>query len=126
MTKAQRLENLMPGDIPRWIRCYDNGGETADRYTVVFSGRTAVEVAQDGSRWYPYLAMSESPYHPQGVGIHGSNPGQPCDTCREDRGYSWPPALGRKCHLGTRIGFKDLPPDCQEIVIQDYKEIWRL
>jgi len=33
---------------------YDNGGKTADRYTIVFSDRSA-------------LALSDNPEHPQGV-----------------------------------------------------------
>ena len=35
MNKTQRKENLLPQGTPRYVRCYDNGGETADRYTVV-------------------------------------------------------------------------------------------
>ena len=31
MTRAERF---MPGGVPKHIRCYDNGGETADRYTI--------------------------------------------------------------------------------------------
>ena len=29
----------MPGNIPRYIRCYDNQGKSFDRYTVVYTGR---------------------------------------------------------------------------------------
>jgi len=42
------------------FRILDNGGATADRYTVIFS---------DGD----YLAMSGSPSHPQGVSLTGEN-----------------------------------------------------
>jgi len=36
------------------------------------------------------------------------------------------PAMGRKNHLGKRIPFSELPPDCQRLVMQDYREIWNL
>lgn len=42
-------------------------------------------------------------------------------------GSSWSgPAIGRKCHLGRRIRFQDLPADCQKLVLSDYREIWRV
>jgi hypothetical protein len=131
-TLQARIARLMPGGVPRYVRCYDNGGPdmpdgSCDRYTVVFSGRAAS--AGNGGE-YPYLAMSGSPFHPQGFGQHGSTRLQPCDTMKHTPGrppgYCWPPAIGRKCHLGTRIRFQDLPPDCQKLVLSDYKEIWRL
>lgn len=114
----QRIARLMPRGVPRYVRCYDNGGETADRYTVCFTGRAA---SVDGE--YPYLAMSGSPFRPQGFGQHGGTKGRACDCV----GSSWAgPSIGRKCHLGTRIKFTDLPADCKRLVIQDYKEIWKL
>ena len=114
--------------IPRYIRCYDNGGTaveggTCDRYTVCFTGRAATEVAPNRSRWYPYVGMSAEPFHPQGFGQHGSVEGRPCDTTVKS---AWPVAIGRKCHLGTRINFWDLPADCRKLVLRDYKEIWDL
>ncbi len=33
-----RKASLVPNGIPRYVRCYDNGGESFDRYTVVFTG----------------------------------------------------------------------------------------
>lgn len=48
-----------PEDLSDYLfRIVDNGGSSADRYTVVFS---------DGS----YLAISENPSHPQGVSLSG-------------------------------------------------------
>jgi len=48
-----------PSDLSEYLfRIVDNGGSSADRYTVAFS---------DGS----YLALSGSPTHPQGVSISG-------------------------------------------------------
>ena len=116
-SKQERESRLMPRGVPRWIRCYDNGGESADRFTVCFTGRAGT---QDGEACY--RAMSESPFHPQGVGMWLSNPLRHCDV----NGWGFAPAMGRKNHLGTRIPFRKLPPDCRKLVIRDYKEIWRL
>lgn len=41
------------------IKCYDNGGKTFDRYTVILNSRG------------DYVAMSENPFSPQGFGQHG-------------------------------------------------------
>jgi hypothetical protein len=50
-----------PEDLSDYLfRIVDNGGSTADRYTVVFC---------DGS----YLGMSSSPTHPQGVSMWGED-----------------------------------------------------
>ena len=101
-----REERLLPNGIPRWIRCYDNGGETFDRYTVVYTGR------YKGRNGCDYVGMSVHPFDPQGFGIH--------DTSREviDRPtYS---------HLGRKIAFVELPEDCRRLVMIDYREIWRI
>lgn len=124
-TKAQieRIASLLPGGIPRWIRCYDNGGSFADRYTVCFTGRAGVDRTPGFPAEYCYRAMSENPRDPQGVGLWCSTQNRPADVV----GKAWGgPALGRKCHLGTRIRFQDLPAACQELVLDDYCEIWRL
>lgn len=116
----------MPNGVPRYVRAYDNGGQDAggsfDQYTVVFTGSAPVARLQGAPAQYPYVGMSTRPYHPQGFGQHGSNPGQHCDVNKQ----GWAPAVGRKNHLGTRINFADLPDDCRRLVISDYMEIWRL
>ncbi len=107
----------MPGGTPRWIRCYDNGGVpqgTFDRFTVLYTKRRT-----DGV--FTHVGMSAHPFHPQGFGQHGESQ-QPLDVNK----HGFAPALGRRCHLGKRIPFADLPPDCQRLVISDYKEIWNL
>ena len=108
MTKKEqaRRERLLPEGKPRYIRCYDNGGETLDRYTVVYTGRYR------GDGWFQYISMNSSPFHPQGIGQHGEHPTQ------IDR-----PSYG---HLGKKITFDDLPEDCQKLVMQDYNAIWGL
>lgn len=83
---------------PNRVRCYDNGGETIDRYTVVFSNQCQ------------YLSMSAAPYHPQGFGQHG-----------EGNIFQW--EIDNK---ETKILFSDLPEDCQHLVLSDYAEIYHL
>jgi hypothetical protein len=104
------------------VRCYDNGGETADRFTVCFTGRAGCLRAGGCAPEYQYRAMSAHPWYPQGVGQWGSTRWRHCDVNR----HGFAPAMGRKCHLGKRIPFAELPPDCQRLVLQDYRELWGL
>jgi hypothetical protein len=75
------------------IRCYDNGGETCDRYTVIYMAEP------EWAGLFAAVGMSESPFHPQGFGQH-------CVVMP-----------GR--HLGKRIPFDSLPDDCQRLVNRD-------
>ena len=76
------------------IKCYDNGGETVDRYTVVYLDYPEKEPAT-----FSAVGMSGQPFHPQGFGQHcAAMPGK---------------------HLGKRIKFSDLPKDCQTLVKSD-------
>lgn len=88
------------------VRCYDNGGKTADRYTVYFLQPEIVR----GQRFYSYLAMSACPFHPQGIGQHGETAG-PVPRAKYVR------------NIGRRIEFSELPADCQRAVIQDLQEV---
>lgn len=97
----------MPDGIPRYVRVYDNTGETADRYTVVFTGRYTHKTG--GAFWY--LGMSCMPFHPLGIGQHGESKYQPVDR----PGYS---------HLGKKIKFTDLPEDCKRATLQTYTDLW--
>jgi hypothetical protein len=121
MNKAtvQRLASLLPNGLPRYVRCYDNGGVdmggSFDRYTVVFTGRYR------GKGWFQYLAMNSAPFHPQGFGQHGEN-----ITQIDVNASGFAPAIGRKNHLGKRIPFSELPPDCKNLVLKDYRNIWSL
>jgi hypothetical protein len=133
-TKDERTQRLLPGGVPRYIRCYDynHGGmnpddQPADRYTVVFSGAAVVERAPGCVPHYPYRAMSANPCHPQGFGQWCSNEGQPVDTHPTGgKGRRWPPPVGRKCNLGMRIRFEDLPEECRRLVLADYREVWKI
>lgn len=91
---------------PRYIRCYDNGGKSFDRFTIVFTGRYAKKMGG-----FIYLGLSEHPYHPQGFGQHGFS------DYLIDR-----PTYG---HLGKRIVFEKLPIDCQKAIVETYSDIWK-
>jgi len=106
----ERIERLMPNGVPRYIRCWDSGPKgSADRYTVIYTGRLegTRQWCNGAKAWTVYgVGMSANPFHPQGVGMHGEFvPGK---------------------HLGRRIKFQDLPPDCQKLVLHDYKILWSL
>lgn len=124
MTKQaeDRAARLLPNGQPLYVRVYDNEGETFDCYTVVFTGRYP-----KNNREFMYLGMSANPFDPQGFGQHGFSNRIPIDLGHTSRGnLKWPPEIGRKCHLGKRIAFSDLPPDCQQLVLSDYKDLWSL
>ena len=108
MNKKQfnRLKSLQPDGIPKYIRCYDNGGKTLDRYTVVFTGNYTHKTSRE--HWY--LGMNAAPFHPQGIGQHGSSPTQ-IDRPK----YS---------HLGRKIKFQNLPKECRICVSQTYQYLW--
>lgn len=107
-----RQENLMPNDVPRWIRVYDDGGgEYVDRYTVVFTNLK--------TGWYQLLSMDED-----GRGSHSEYPVY--QLLENKKLGQWPPSIGRRGNLGKRIAFFDLPESCQLFAIQDYKELWSL
>ena len=95
-------------------RFYDNGGTeaggTIDRYTAVYLSPLTDQKTGRPIAW-EYAAMNSCPFHPQGFGQHGETRNGPAD---------WPPCrLGRRNHLGKRIRFAALPPDCQRLVVQD-------
>lgn len=77
------------------IRCYDNGGKTADRFTVVY-----MDHPEHGMNCFACVGMNAMPFHPQGIGQHSiATPGR---------------------HLGRRVAFTALPSDCQKLVRQDF------
>jgi hypothetical protein len=117
MNARERVKNLLPNGTPRYVRVYDNGGTSADRYAVIFSGKYTHKTAKQ--HWL--LGMSENPFWPQGVCLHSQYPYQ-CDALNG----KWPPAVGKRCHLGTRISFSDLPSDCQKVTMKDYCYLWDL
>lgn len=111
-----RQERLAPNGIPRWIRCYDSGGETIDQYTVVFTGRYRHLTGGTTT----VLGMSADPFHE--FGQHSSY--RPGELLEANRPGQWPPAIGRKGNLGRRVRFEDLPQPCQQAVWRDYADLW--
>ena len=109
---------LRSGGADKLCRIYDNGGRTADRYTVVYTGR----YRNYTGGVFLYIGMSEHPCHPQGFGQHGESPTQ-IDV--RPGSYGGPP-VGKTCHLGRRILFRDLPNDCKDLVIRELCNIWSL
>lgn len=101
----KRLNSILPNGIPKYIRCYDDGGKSLDRYTVVFTKKRPGGITL-------YVGMSGNPFHPQGFGQHGEQK-NPIDV----PSYS---------HLGKKIKFQDLPEDCQKLVLRDYKDLWNI
>lgn len=99
----------------RRVRCYDDGGQTWDRYTVVFTGR--YRHMTGGVFWY--VGMSSAPFHPQGFGQHGDS-AQQIDV----NAWGYAPALGRRNHLGQRVTLASLPKDCQALVKSDLRDLW--
>lgn len=83
------------------LRCYDNGGKSADRYTII-PPRWAREYRERGPSEFVALASSERPFHPQGFGQHVSAAAGP--------------------HLGKRICWGDVPADVQRFARQSFPE----
>lgn len=107
--KQERVKKFFKnGSEPKYIRCYDNGGETFDRYTVVFTGRYRHKTRGE----FLYVGMSESPLSPQGFGQHGSSRDQ-IDRPK----YS---------HLGKKIAWSALSDECKRVVMNDYCYLWDL
>lgn len=104
-----RKTSLMPNGIPRYVRIYDNGGKTADRFTVVFTGRYRKNRRRDQ---FVILGMDDKPFNPQGIGMHG--------------GYDYLIDRPSYSHLGKKIAFSSLPVDCQRCALNTYRSIWGL
>ena len=78
---------------------YDNGGETVDRYTIVYD---EYATSTPGEELLLCLGMDGDPFHPQGFRQHSS--------------------YQDGAHLGKEIGFFDLPVPCQLAVMADIGE----
>jgi hypothetical protein len=110
MTKEALIKRLS-NHRNKAARFYDYGDTSFDRYTAVY----LKPEGEHPRRWFGYRGMSNYPYHPMGYGIYSDSNDWPVD--RSESGYVV--SLGRKNHLGKRIRFQDLPPDCQRCVLHD-------
>lgn len=84
------------------VLCFDNGGQTIDRYTVLYL--TTLDRGVIGGR-----GMSANPSHPMG-----------CGEWFEIPFYS---EYGNYSHLGESVPFGRLPGDCQKLVKWDLEDI---
>ena len=109
IVKKDNRKLFKPDGSPRYVRCYDNP-YSFDRYTVVFGKKRNAPISDGGM--FMYVGMNSTPFHPQGFCIHGES-----FNAIDRPAYS---------HLGKRIDFKDLPEDCQAVVMQDYEDIWNI
>ena len=73
--------------------CYDNHGETLDRYTIM-PPKEAREYRQNNGT-YLCLCCDDHPYHPLGIGMSGT--------------ASYGP------HLGQKISFDSLPDNVKQL-----------
>lgn len=81
----------------------DNGGKTLDRYTVFYTPYTIDNGTGRMETYFPYMAMSGAPYHPQGFCQHGE---------LRHRYTVW--GTGEKV-----LEMADLPEDCQRAIQED-------
>lgn len=92
-------------DAPDYILdVLDNGGATADRYTVIFTKALSSRTGRFGETWMSYLGMSYAPTHPQGVSMWGEFKAHEC-------------ANYRRCNARHRIKWTDLPEHIRSHVI---------
>lgn len=106
--KIDRLAPIVNGKrIAKNIRLYDNGGETVDRYTAVFTGN------YKGRTQCDYIGFNHIPNSPNmGFWQHGS-----------DRNIIDKPSYS---HLGKKISFSNLPEKCRKLLMDEYCDIWEL
>jgi hypothetical protein len=91
------------------VRCYDNGGITADRYTIVFLTPCWVE-PENGQEWYVVLACEPNPFNENGIGAYHNEYPRLIDE----------PSSG---HLGFPIQFDELPPKVRKLVEGDLENL---
>lgn len=83
------------------FRCYDNGGATYDRFTIVFTKKINEE--------FIYIGSSENPFSPIGIYQHGFS-----DYLIDKPRYK---------HLGNKITFTDLPIEVKKAIMSDYNNL---
>ncbi|MGL5936217.1 MAG: hypothetical protein ACRCZI_11425 [Cetobacterium sp.] len=106
---SARELRLMPNGLPKHVHCYDDGGQTTTRYTIVFTSRYKHKMSGGKTK---VLKLSSVPQAP--TGIHHVEE------------FERAPDNPRYAHLGHKLGFKDLPPGCQKMVSEMYRRLWGL
>jgi hypothetical protein len=100
-----RSKKLYSHNVPNYIRVYDNGGFTTDRYTIIFTGKRVSNTE------YLVLKLSDEP----------DDQNHNCYTMYiESTSKKNIPMIGRK------IQFNNLPPQCQKVVQCYYKSLWNV
>ena len=95
--QPKRSRKQWTQDAPPYVlACYDNGGKTCDRYTVLFGA--PIWTPKYG-RTVPFLGMSGAPTHPQGFSQWGEMPSDNRAAC------------------GKHVRWLDLPEHIREHVI---------
>lgn len=98
----------LDGDCPKGVLAiFLNKGKTADRYTVFYSDPIAGSTYLD--MYVGYRAMSENPFHPQGVGMFG-----------ELRAYQVAAYRYRNKHHAAK--WSSLPEKVKQCVLRDLAE----
>jgi hypothetical protein len=98
----------LDADCPKGVLAIlDNRGQTADRYTVIYADPIAGTAYAD--MYLGYRAMSENPFHPQGVGMYGEFRAHECAAYR----YRCKRQYAR---------WSDLPEKVKQCVRQDLAE----
>ena len=92
------------------VICFDNEGETFDRYSVLYLD---LIIHPDFPCHKMYIGMSSNPFHPQGFAQHGEMQLTKMEINRLKNGKNALP------HWGKLIDFDALPIDCQRCVIGD-------
>ncbi len=92
------------------IDIYDNGGKTIDRYAIAITGLQKSpnplwkhEIVE----YTVWLHASETPFHPQSIGMHGSEELTQLYSVHNHR------------NLGKWVGFYDVPKDVQRFIAQE-------
>ncbi|PZR89763.1 MAG: hypothetical protein DI537_20380 [Stutzerimonas stutzeri] len=102
-TPRRQSKRWLDTDCPAGVLAiYDNRGESADRYTVIYREPISGTTFSDMYLWY--RGMSENPFHPQGVGMSGEFKAYECAAYRyreRNRAGKWStlPDAVKKCVL---------------------------
>ncbi len=86
------------------LDCFDNRGDSCDRYTVLFCGELLISDGTRAGTYIQYLGFSGAPSHPQGISMWGE--------MRPHEAANYRYSCGR-----WRIRWLDLPEDMRAHVI---------